>query len=448
MTNQYSYTTSTSQRGTIALLMSLIILTLITFVSLYTAKTVSVEQKISGNEYRSRVAFEAAEAGMEAAMTYISRSYGGPDRDADGDLTNEKIFDSSGNVVVGIPTFTDEQDWRTYDNNSKTIVKLSGTSTSVNITALGISGDGSAQRTIHKSAAVVDPLPGFPNVPFSARGAVSVQGSATIHNPEGNSTVRTGGVFGWTSAGANTNLADPSHDNYPECLGGSNSCDISPYSGLEGCNSAPDTNFVKCGTIQASTAGNINIDIDQNFLGFKNATDEEFFINMFGVSKEHFKKKRVDRFVNPADVNELYTDGGLNQAHGEVIWVTGDIPDPPGIGGIVAGCYYTSGSGPNSKDDAFDENCEAAGGVLEPVIIIFDGDVSFKGNPIFFGMIYITGNITQVGNVEVQGALAQEQGPASVDVTGSLDIWYDSAILEMTSGNGPFSTASGTWKDF
>ena len=65
---------------------------------------------------------------------------------------------------------------------------------------------------------------------------------------------------------------------------------------------------------QASTAGNINIDIDQNFLGFKNATDEEFFINMFGVSKEHFKKKRVDRFVNPADVNELYTDGGLNQA--------------------------------------------------------------------------------------------------------------------------------------
>ena len=47
-----------------------------------------------------------------------------------------------------------------------------------------------------------------------------------------------------------------------------------------------------------------------------------------------------------------------------------------------------------------------------------------------------------------QGALAQEQGPASVDVTGSLDIWYDSAILEMTSGNGPFSTASGTWKDF
>ena len=74
--------------------------------------------------------------------------------------------------------------------------------------------------------------------------------------------------------------------------------------------------------------------------------------------------------------------------------------------------------------------------------------MSFKGNPIFFGMIYITGNITQVGNVEVQGALAQEQGPASVDVTGSLDIWYDSAILEMTSGNGPFSTASGTWKDF
>jgi hypothetical protein len=63
-------------------------------------------------------------------------------------------------------------------------------------------------------------------------------------------------------------------------------------------------------------------------------------------------------------------------------------------------------------------------------------------------MVYVMGNITSNGNTEIQGALAQEAKPASVDVTGSLDIWYDSAILETTSGNGPYSTATGTWKDF
>ena len=85
----------TSQQGVTALLMSLIILTLITMVSLMTARTISVEQKITGNELRSRQAFESAEAGIESAKTYINRVNGGPDRAVSGTV-DVNIFTLNG----------------------------------------------------------------------------------------------------------------------------------------------------------------------------------------------------------------------------------------------------------------------------------------------------------------------------------------------------------------
>jgi Tfp pilus assembly protein PilX len=448
MSNKHSFITQSAQRGTIALLMSLIILTLITFVSLYTAKTVSVEQKISGNEFRSRVAFEAAEAGMEAAMTYIDRSNGGYDRNANNDLTDENIYDASGNIVIDTAGV---QNWREYDNNSKTIVRLDGTVTkqgvTVNITSIGISGDGSAQRTISKTVAVVDPLPGFPNVPFSARGAVAVQGNFSVVNPEGNSTIRSGGTFAWESGGASseTFIADPSHGNYPECLGGSNACDNPSYSGSTGC---PASNYVKCGTIKVSDAGTSNIDIDQNFLGFKNATEDEYFRNMFGVSKSYFRSHRVSRFVDWTEFNEHYTDGGVDESHGEVLWVDVPAGEELDIGGLVAGCHIPGGGNVNAKSTPFDENCSAAGGKLDPIILVINGDIDVTASPKFFGMVYITGDISGTGSPEIQGAMAQEKTASNIGMNGTPRIWYDSAILEMASGNGPFATATGTWRDF
>ncbi|TNG02135.1 MAG: hypothetical protein EP297_01520, partial [Gammaproteobacteria bacterium] len=80
------------QRGAMSLLISLVILVLITFVSLYTAHTVSMEQKITGNEFRSRQSFEAAEAGLRGALTYLRN---GIDRNDDG-LADTNVFISTG----------------------------------------------------------------------------------------------------------------------------------------------------------------------------------------------------------------------------------------------------------------------------------------------------------------------------------------------------------------
>ena len=54
------------QRGVATLAISLIILFLVTIVTLYTANTSVLEQKVSANQYRSDQAFSAANAGEEA----------------------------------------------------------------------------------------------------------------------------------------------------------------------------------------------------------------------------------------------------------------------------------------------------------------------------------------------------------------------------------------------
>ena len=54
--------------------------------------------------------------------------------------------------------------------------------------------------------------------------------------------------------------------------------------------------------------------------------------------------------------------------------------------------------------------------MLDPIIMIVEGDLAFTQSPQFFGMVYVMGDITSNGNTEIQGALAQEAKPASVAV--------------------------------
>lgn len=437
-------------RGAATLLIALVILIVITTITLYTAKTVGVEQKISGNEYQSRAAFEAAEAGMEAAVAYLNGS-GGADHDADGVVTDELIFETDGSVASGTPS-GDEVNTKTFANNSRVIVSLSGSTTSVQVQSLGMSGDGSAQRTITTSYEVLNALPNFPNVPFSGRGAVSITGNASVNNPEGASSVRTGGSFFWSGASAEGTIADPTDANYPDCLGGDTLC--SDYladngSAADGC---PSTVYVKCDVVNASDRDNLNVDIDQNFLGYKNASADEFFFNMFGMSKEAYKESREPRILSSSDVNDAYNTStneaaGLDGAAGEIIWVDGDAIIS---GTIMMGCRGAhSGNKINTGKSAKVENCSSsASGVLDPVILIVDGDLDMKAGTVIIGMVYVTGVINTAGSVEFQGGLSQEQQSPDNDVKGTMSIWYDSAVLESAGGNGSFAASAGSWRDF
>jgi hypothetical protein len=152
--------------GMVTLTVSLVILVAITSITIYTAKTVSLENKIASNTNRSNIAFEAAEAGMEAATGYLSID---PDRDGvpgvdmvfkldtDGFGTaNEKTVGTA-RVVV---TVVDISDDATLD--------------AFLVTSQGFSDDNSATRTITQIIRAINPLPNAPDNPMTTKGGVII----------------------------------------------------------------------------------------------------------------------------------------------------------------------------------------------------------------------------------------------------------------------------------
>ena len=79
-TNQPHSALPQRQQGVATLLISLVILTTITFVLIYSARAVLMEQQLTTNDKRGRQSFEAAEFGQDAAVAYIT-SPGGRDKD-------------------------------------------------------------------------------------------------------------------------------------------------------------------------------------------------------------------------------------------------------------------------------------------------------------------------------------------------------------------------------
>ena len=119
------------QRGAATLAVSLVLLLLITLVGFYTSRTVVLERKIAGNDFRSRQAFEAAESGINIALAYIGRR-GGADKNDDSIL--DPVFDTNADGLGDASTLT-------FDNFSSVTVTLTGTFPTIGIQADGFSDD-------------------------------------------------------------------------------------------------------------------------------------------------------------------------------------------------------------------------------------------------------------------------------------------------------------------
>lgn len=91
------------QRGAATIISSISLSTLINLVTLYSSRTVRLEQQLSNNDVRPKHAFEAAEAGLAAAVDF---------------LTNEE-FDADDNGAVDL--MYDANADGTTDSNSKAL---------------------------------------------------------------------------------------------------------------------------------------------------------------------------------------------------------------------------------------------------------------------------------------------------------------------------------------
>ena len=394
-----------NQKGAATLVMSLVLLTLITMVSVYTSRTILLEQKISANDFRERQAFEAAESGLATAISYVS-STGGADKDQDG--TVDPVFDTDADGIG-------DSNIRTFPDFSSVTVTITGASPVFLLQSIGVSDDLTATRTVRSIGATLDVLPNSPDNPMTTRGNVVAIGSATVYNPEGHSTIWSGGDV---DLGANnstaTNIANPSDPGYPSCM---------------------DTSMT-CSTTRSSNKVAVGLDVLEYDTMLSNLTSEQMFQNFFGASMANYRESRVTLEVMGANANNLATNSaspGVHLGVGEVIWVEGNASL---INTTTVGCGVSvngAATCPNAN--------------LDPSVLIINGDLTTQGTPKFYGIVYIVGNMTLSGNTTITGA-AVIGGNTTNTTGGSVDVWYSSDLLNMTRDNGPLGGSPGSWHDW
>ena len=397
--------TPRSQHGAVTLVLAIVLLVLTSMVAAYTGSTVLFEQKVSANEFRAGQAFEAAESGLSSAIAYMA-ARGGADKDRDGVI--DPVYDLDGDGIGDVNTDT-------FSDNSSVAVSIGGAFPNYAIEAVGVSDDLTATRTVRMIGTSVDALPNVPQNPLTTRGEVVLNGSATVSNPEGHSTIWGGEDVDLGSNNATaTNIADPNDSGYPTCM---------------------DTPMT-CGTTRSSTKVAVGMDVIENDSSLANLTESQMFQNFFGSSMANYRESRVTLEVAGANANNLSTDDanpGIHLATGEVIWVEGDtvLENTTTVGCAVP----VVGAG----------NCDEAD--LDPSVLIINGNLETKGTPTFYGIVYVIGSIFLGGNNTVHGAMVVS-GQIQSTTGGSLDILYNSDVLGASRDNGPLAGSPGSWRDW
>lgn len=391
----YTLVSLRQQKGMSTLIFSVIILVLTSIATLTTFKFIREEQVLSNNEGRAKQAFEAAEAGLATALLYLGD---GPDRDNDNVI--DPVFDIDSDGMGDSRTST-------VGRGSVDVVTV-GIGNQIAVTATGFSDDRSATHVISQLLGITDPLPNDPANPMISKGKVEINGSATVHNPEGHSTIWGGGDVDMGSNNSTaTNVADMSDAGYPQCM------------------ETPMT----CSTVSSSNKLNVGLDVIENDSSLGNLTPAEMFQNFFGMSPDAYHHSGlVTMETTPADVN-----ADVQLATHEVVWVEGDVSFE---NNTSVGCAaVVSGNKVCTDDD------------IEPSIVIVNGNATFNGTPNFTGLVFVMGNANITGNMTVMGAIVIA-GDLSSNAGGSMDIWYNSSVLNKLDNAGIRVGMAGTWKDF
>ena len=386
-----------NNQGFVTLTISIVLLMAVTLISLFAVRSISLENKVTNNLNRRDIAFQAAEAGMASAFNYLAT-----DPDVDGDNVIDSVVDTDGDGIGD----TNEMDIGTA-RAVITVVDLSdGEMTIFQVTSTGFSDDNSAAQVISQVLANVDPLPNTPDNPMTTVGGVIISGSATVHNPEGHSTIWSGGDIDMGSNNAtSTNVADPGDAGYPGCM---------------------DTPMT-CGTVSSSNKLIAGLDVIEHDSSLGALSADEMFINFFGMNPKTYRASMVSIETTPDNVA---TDAHL--AKNEVIWVEGDAD----LSGITVGCSSRV-TGGNVCSDAD----------TKPSVIIVNGDASFSGSPHFYGIVFVMGSLDASSNTTIHGAVVSA-GEVTNSTGGSLDVWYNSDILAGLRRAGPLTGSPGTWRDY
>lgn len=402
------------QAGAVTLLTAVIILMLATILVIAVSRTTIMEQRISGNEIRSRQALEAAEAGLNFGLAYVTQTtQGGLTVPSGADKDKNSVADTI--ALTTITTGTSNQYSVKFCDPTVSLATIScpdapGAVTCTaapatylrtpRIVACGWSDDGLGRSMVSQGVGTVGALAKSPTNPLTAKGAVNVSGSATVTNYYNNLTVWSGGSLSDIGNAGKTFVRNPTIS--PPAAS------TAPPAPPSSCSSSAD--YV-CATDKNTTGPDV-IDADPTL---SNLTVDQLFYNYFGVADVDAYQDSIASMaeVAPADVSTL---DGVKQ---EAFVVSGDITSTMNV---------------------------TIGSREQPVVMIIDGDWTGGGNTTIYGVVYVRGNIDLTGNKTIYGGMVVE---GTVSGTGSLDVIYDPLV----TGNaedyvGKAGLIPGSWRDW
>jgi type II secretory pathway pseudopilin PulG len=416
------------QAGLGTLLVAVVLLLLVMVLIATVSRTMVVEQRMSANQVRAKQAHEAAQAGIDAAMTYITTGVGGTDRNGD------NIADDLASVTLSTgasyrAAFCHPEDTSTAITCSDTSGTRPGCNYLDNLTpaggnapqeatflntplivACGWSDDNIAKKTIRQHVGAVPALADPPNNPFIAKGGVNVTGSATVTNFYNTLTIWTGNAITTIGSSGKTYIRNPA---------------VPQPTATQAPPAPPPSSNNACGGlgcyIQTSAGAVIGPDVIASDAGLANLSDAQMFTNFTGAPDLATYRNRVGiRTLSNAEAQTLDDNGGVQ---GQAIVIqnnndgTGDISLPNGTVG--------------SRE--------------RPVVLIINGNWT-GGNVTVHGAVYVTGNIVVTGSPLVYGVVLVE---GTVSGSGSLDVVFDPLTAENAANRtGRPGLIPGSWRDW
>ncbi len=449
------------QKGAATILTALVLLIAITLVTLISSKTVLVQTQIAAYNHRMTQSVAAANAALDFGIGYfngmvtkitppipsptdsscdpetpsttiaLTKIVAGFDHDNDGcpdfqsnpdfsyfDPNNERIdcpntcahtlkFTSSdGNLMTrGTVTF-DLFDNRCIGNSAgETPDMKSGL-----ITAVGYSDDGQAQRVMSQCVGSIPVLGNSPKQSMISRSGVGLTGNYKIINRYFNTTA-------WSGSAVNIGESS-SAETFLRAVGTKESdftrAQLEDSDTSNGYTSQPVSDRDK---------GN-GVDTIANDPGLASLTPDDFFNNFF-----YSDRAAVKNLAQSLD--QVYPTANIGNAAGKtgVVWIEGNAS-------ITGGTYGTLGS---------------------PVIFIVNGNLTASGNPNFFGLLYVRGQLNATGTVDVLGSVVVEGDPALVPAGedpvighGGVDLIYSPYTLDRAPNPivGTTTAISSSWRDW
>lgn len=421
------------QRGLATLLIALIIMVSVTLVVIFTAQTAVLEQRMSGNEVRTKQANLAAQAGLEHAMAYMQQSNVPADLSDDGDDDNFtyratflQVQDAAGNKVSGMDLggidnvcpenpanfpsgaidalrkqWTGDGEPGPDDSLKNAVVLACGWSDD-------FSGRSAVMVGMQAGPAVANP----PDNPLLARGGIDVVGNAGVYNAYTNLTIRTGQEAVISGNAGTTYMRDPTQ----------------PPPTLDEPVPEPGPDNMDPRYLEMSAKDNIGTDVVDFDPSLNQGTGDEFFENFMGTTKEEYRANIAAHRLDQSDLDATDDDGNSisYDKWGQSIWIDGNGDDVTLRGQV------------GNRDN--------------PVVLVVDGNLRLAGffNE-FHGVLYVTGDFTGQGNPDIYGA-AVIAGDADieddVEVGGRPNFVFDPVAAGGGASVGARGTMSGTWRDW